>query len=53
MSYMSHFPKCLLHPLLVLPLGVQRGGTNHFMPHLPPAGKFCIFRHPSDRARVV
>ncbi len=20
------------------PLGVQRGGTNHFIPHLPPAG---------------
>jgi hypothetical protein len=31
----------------------QRGGTNHFMPHLPPAGKFRIFPHPSDRARVV
>ena len=32
---------------------VQRGGTNHFTPRLPPARKFRIFLLPSDRARVV
>jgi hypothetical protein len=30
----------------VLPFGVQRGGTNHFIPDLPPTGSFASSRLP-------
>ena len=31
-------PESAFHPPLVLPFGAQKGGTNHFIPRLPPAG---------------